>query len=94
MNRIFCAAILFSAFHSWALAQVPAAPTSPAGAAGATTTIDQDKRGPTPDSATPRTTTNSRPGNSPLPMSIKIQGDGIKLPACAAESRDGEACKK
>ena len=94
MTRIFCAALLLTAFHSPASAQAPGAPAAPANPAGATTTIDQDKRGPSPDTATPRTTTNTRPGNSPLPMSIKIQGDGIKLPACAAESRDGEACKK
>jgi len=92
MARIFCAIVFLSVFQSWALAQAPAAPASPA---GATTTIDQDKRGATTaESATPRTNTTSRPGNSPLPMSIKIQGDGIKMPACTAESRDGEACKK
>ena len=93
MIRFLSACILVFVSNAGAFAQAPST-SSAAAPASATTTIDQDKRGPAPDSATPRTTTNSRPGNSPLPMSIKIQGDGIKLPACAAESRDGEACKK
>ena len=83
-------ALLALAFSAEVLAQVPAAPAGPA---GATTTIDQEKRGATPTSAVPRTA-NTRPGTTPLPMNIKIQGEGVKLPACTAESREGEACKK
>ena len=92
MTRFLGTGILVYLISATAFAQ---APTSPAGpAAGATTTIDQDKRGvATPTPATERPV-NTRPGNTPLPMNIKIQGEGIKLPACTTESREGEACKK
>jgi hypothetical protein len=27
------------------------------------------------------------------PMNVRIKDDGVKMPRCAAESREGEACK-
>lgn len=27
------------------------------------------------------------------PMNVRIKEDGVKMPRCAAESREGEACK-
>jgi hypothetical protein len=36
----------------------------------------------------------SRPGAAPPPLNIRIRDEGVKLPACTAESREGEACKK
>jgi hypothetical protein len=92
MTRFLCACIAVAAFGAPALAQTPAAPGS-ASPAGATTTIDQEKRGAAAEPATQRSA-STRPGATPLPMNIKIQGEGIKLPPCTAESREGEACKK
>ena len=83
------AGILLSGLGSAAFAQAPAAPANPPGA----TTIEQDKRGTTGPAQTQRAS-DARPGSTPLPMNIKIQGEGIKLPACTSESREGEACKK
>ena len=93
-GNLFACTVLLS-FSAVAFAQVPAAPAAPAPASptGATTTIDQEKQGATVAPATQRSA-NTRPGTSPLPMNIKIQGEGIKLPDCTAESREGEACKK
>jgi hypothetical protein len=76
-----------------AFAQVPSQSAPSTNPAGATTTIDQDKRGTVAPAQTQRSA-STRPGAAPLPMSIKIQGEGIKMPACTAESREGEACKK
>ena len=76
-----------------ASAQAPSQTAPTGNPAGATTTIDQDKRG-TAAPAQPQRSSSTRPGATPLPMNIKIQGEGIKLPDCAAESREGEACKK
>ena len=91
MSRIFGTFVLLSAACLPALAQAPSAPASPP--AGATSTIDQEKRGNAAQPVTQRST-GTRPGGAPPPMNIKIQGEGIKLPACTAESREGEACKK
>jgi hypothetical protein len=91
MTRFLVTGSLFFLTSAGAFAQAPGTPASPA---GATTTIDQEKRGaatPTPVTERPA---SSRPGNTPLPMNIRIQGEGIKMPACTAESREGEACKK
>ena len=73
-----------------ALAQVPQVPVNPS---GATTTIDQDKSATTNQQATPRPT-STRPGVAPPPMNIRIKDEGVKMPSCTAESREGEACKK
>ncbi len=89
-------ALIALAFSAGTFAQVPAAPPGTAGATsatGATTTIDQEKREAIPAAPTQRSA-NTRPGTTPLPMNIRIHGEGIKLPACTAESREGEACKK
>ena len=83
-------ALLALAFSPGVFAQVPPAPASPA---APTTTIEQDKGGATSQQRAPQSS-STRPGNTPLPMNIKIQGEGIKMPACTAESREGEACKK
>jgi hypothetical protein len=85
-----------AAFSAGALAQVPATPASPTGATGATgatTTIDQDKGGTAVQQPAQRSS-SSRPGFAPPPMNIKIHEEGIKMPKCTAESREGEACKK
>ena len=73
-----------------ALAQVPQVPVNPS---GATTTIDQDKSAITNQQATPRPT-STRPGVAPPPMNIRIKDEGVKMPSCTAESREGESCKK
>jgi len=90
MARFFCMGMLVSLLGASAIAQTPAPPAPPT---GVTTIIDQDKRGTTPAPETERSA-RTQPGARPPPMNIRIQGDGIKLPACAAESREGEACKK
>ena len=73
-----------------ALAQAPQAPVNPSGAAA---TIDQGKSATTIQQSSPQPT-NTRPGFAPPPMNIKIQGEGVKMQKCTAESREGEACKK
>jgi len=88
-----CAALAIAAGGEAALAQVPSQTAPTSNPAGATTTIDQDKRGTVAPAQTQRSAT-TRPGSAPLPMNIRIQGDGVKLPECAAESREGESCKK
>ena len=88
-----CMAMLSAAAGATAMAQVPSQTAPATNPAGATTTIDQDKRGTAAPAQTQRSA-NTRPGASPLPLNIKIQDEGIKMPACAAESREGEACKK
>jgi hypothetical protein len=87
--RTLCA-LMAAAFSAGALAQTPATPASPAGTA---TTIDQDKGGSTVQQPVMRSS-GSRPGFTPPPMNIKIRDEGIKMPKCTAESREGEACKK
>jgi hypothetical protein len=82
-----------AAFSAVALAQTPATPATPASPTGATTTIDQDKGGTTVQQPALRSS-SSRPGFTPPPMNIKIYDEGIKMPKCTAESREGEACKK
>ena len=79
------------------MAQAPSAPAAGSGASpgGASSAIiDQEKRGNAPAQQQTTRTTSSRPGTAPLPMNMKIQGEGIKMPSCTAESREGEACKK
>lgn len=90
MIRFLSMGIMVSAISASAFAQAPPTPASPA---APTTTIDQDKGGATAQQRTPQSS-STRPGNTPPPMNIKIQGEGIKMPACTAESREGEACKK
>lgn len=91
INRL-CAALALAACGATASAQVPSQSAPATNPAGATTTIDQDKRGTVAPAQTQRSA-STRPGSAP-PMNIRIQGEGIKLPACTAESREGEACKK
>ena len=93
MRRFICACGVLSAISAAALAQVPAQSAPATNPAGATTTIDQDKRGTVAPAQTQRSA-GTRPGATPPPMNIRIQGEGIKLPDCTAESREGEACKK
>jgi hypothetical protein len=93
MTGRLCAALAVAAFCAGAWAQVPSQTAPSTNPAGATTTLEQDKRGTAAPAQTQRSA-NTRPGASPLPMNIKIQGEGIKLPDCTAESREGEACKK
>ena len=82
--------LLVAVVSASALAQAPAPSPNPT---GAITTIDQDKGATTLQTPTQRQS-SSRPGFTPPPMNIKIRDEGIKMPKCAAESRDGEACKK
>lgn len=78
-----------------ALAQAPA--PAPGGGntqpAAPTTTIDQERGADTTRAPVPRSGA-ARPGFAPPPMNIRIQGDGVKMPSCSTESREGEACKK
>ena len=66
-------------------APVPTAPTP--------ITADPGKGGASTPPPTQRSSA-ARPGAAPPPMNIRIRDEGIKLPACTAESREGEACKK
>jgi hypothetical protein len=95
MKKFLWGAVL-AAWLGGSMAQAPAVPAgsgvSPGGASSAI--IDQEKRGTSPAQQQTTRTTSSRPGTAPLPMNMKIQGDGIKMPSCTAESREGEACKK
>jgi hypothetical protein len=93
MKKAYWGAALSAAWLSSAFAQAPSTP-SPVSPGGATTSIiDQEKRGSTAQMPTQRNS-GTRPGTAPLPMNIKIHQEGIKMPACTAESRDGDACKK
>lgn len=56
-------------------------------------TIDPGKSGATVPPSTQRGS-STRPGAAPPPMNIRIRDEGVKLPPCTAESREGEACKK
>jgi len=86
---------LLAALTVAAEAQVP---TSPGGAATPVTAepgkAEQSKSAG--DTARPpaHRSTGARPGFTPAPMNIRIQEEGVKLPKCAVESREGEACKK
>jgi hypothetical protein len=88
--------VVLAAWLGGSMAQAPSAPAagsvSPGGASSAI--IDQEKRGNAPVQQQTTRTTNARPGAAPLPMNVRIQGEGIKMPSCTAESREGEACKK
>jgi hypothetical protein len=77
-------------FPASVLAQAPAAPAGPAAPTG---TIDQDKGAGAVQQPAGRSS-SSRPGFTPPPMNIRIRDEGIKMPKCTAESREGEACKK
>lgn len=91
MRGILVAGLLWAA--AGALAQAPAPAVNTPTQATVPATTGQGKG----SDATPqpeRRTTRSRPGEVPPPANIRIQGDGIKMPKCASESRDGEACKK
>ncbi len=68
------------------LAQAPAPAPVPI-------TIEQERAGD-PARQPVQRPASSRPGFAPPPMNIRIRDEGIKLPACTAESREGEACKK
>jgi len=91
MRVIVAAGSLWAA--AGALAQAPAPAVNTPAQATVPATAEQGKG----SDATPqpeRRATRSRPGEVPPPANIRIQGDGIKMPRCASESRDGEACKK
>jgi len=91
MRSLLAAGLLWAA--AGALAQAPAPAGNAPGPATVPATTEQDKgRDATPLPV--RRATRSRPGDVPPPANIRIQGEGIKMPKCASESRDGEACKK
>lgn len=92
MTSMQIAAAVLVTCASGAYAQAPSQSAPPTSPASATTTIEQDKRGAAAPIPAQRSA-STRPGAAP-PMNIRIQGEGIKLPACTAESREGEACKK
>ena len=82
--RKFSAVALLAGLSCVARAQAPAP---------APVTTDQEKGSDATRQTTQRTSA-SRPGSTPPPMNIRIRDEGVKLPKCAAESREGEACKK
>jgi hypothetical protein len=84
--RKFSAAALLAGLSCVARAQAPAPVPTPV-------TIDQEKGGDAARQTIQRTSA-AKPGATPPPMNIRIREEGIKLPKCAAESREGEACKK
>ena len=96
MFKQSCMCIVFAMLGTTANAQTPptTSTTTSANQGSAAATIGQDKRGDVAPTPVQQTRTNSSPGAGSLPMNIKIQGEGIKLPECTSESREGEACKK
>jgi len=76
-----------------AMAQAPAPAGNTLTPATPPATAEQDKGGEA-ISQPPRRAAPARPGDVPPPANIRIRGEGIKMPECARESRDGEACKK
>jgi hypothetical protein len=91
MLRQACSSFVIAIVTQVAVAQTPPPQAAPA---AASTSINQEKRETAaPTQAQPRHT-SANPGAAPPPLMIRIQGEGIKLPDCTAESREGEACKK
>ena len=92
--RIFAASLL-SAVAAIANAQAPGPvpPSNPTGQAAVPATVEQTKGGDTSQLPVQRPS-SARPGFVLRPMNIRIQDEGIKMPKCTTESRDGEACKK
>jgi len=91
MIRILAIAAAFlGASFAWAQAPAPGVPTG--AVMPATNDTDKNKG----DDRLPRQERSSaaRPGAAPPPMRIRIEESGVKLPKCAAESREGEACKQ
>lgn len=91
MRRV-TAAMLLSAIPLAAIAQAPAAPGNVPGQVVPVST-EASKSGAASPQPVQRSS-SKRPGGAPAPMHIRIQEEGIKLPKCTAESREGEACKK
>lgn len=89
----FLAASLLSGVAVAAIAQTPAGAGNAAGQTGVPATIEQDKGGDAARQPVQRSST-ARPGTAPPPLDIRIRETGISMPKCAAESREGEACKK
>jgi len=86
---------LLAALAVAAKAQAPGSPGSPAGQPPATPVkSEQDKAGGDAPRPAAHRSAGTRPGFTPAPMNIRIQEEGVKLPKCAVESREGEACKK
>jgi len=73
-------------------AQAPAEPGDAARQLPATP--EQNKARNEPVRAPSPRSSVARPGSTPAPMDIRIQEEGVKLPKCTTESREGEACKK
>lgn len=90
--RRLAAAMLLSAIPLAAIAQTPAAPGNVPGQVAPAST-EASKSGAVAPQPVQRSS-SARPGAAPAPMYIRIQEEGIKLPKCTAESREGEACKK
>jgi len=83
-----------SAALAWAQTTPAPAPAVTAGQKATVPASELDKKTPGVDGSH-TTTTRSRkndPGFKP-PMSITIREEGIAMPKCARESRDGESCK-
>ena len=92
-ERIFAFGML-AAMAVAANAQAPAGPGGTAGQASAPVAAEQTKAGSDVARPPAQRSTGTRPGFTPAPMNIRIQEEGVKLPKCTVESREGEACKK
>ena len=92
-NRILAGGLLL-ATAAIVNAQTPAATGSSPGQGAAPATIEQTKGGDVLPLPTTQRAPAARPGAPPPPLNIKIQDTGVAMPKCAAESREGEACKK
>ena len=77
-----------------ALLPLVAGAQAPAPAATVPATIEQEKSGAAAGRQATQRSAPSRPGAAPPPMNIRIRDEGIKMPLCTAESREGEACRK
>lgn len=91
MIRIFATvATLLAGAAAWGQAPVPVPPPG----SMVPSTVDADKGRPSDGTSRRERSSAPRPGAAPPPMNIRIQDSGVRLPKCAAESREGEACKQ
>lgn len=81
---------------TWAQTAPAPAPASTGAGQAATVPIvsESDKKAPGIDNS--RSMTSGRNRNDPgfkAPLNLRIRDEGVAMPKCARESREGEACK-
>jgi hypothetical protein len=95
MRGTAAACVLLAASCLCASAQTLPAAGAAAGQPTNTTELEQKKAESNAPRAAPAERSASGRGRfTPPPMNIRIQEEGVKLPKCTAESREGEECKK